>query len=81
MSEESVFVPLKVTKFFTSKVGEEFNIFIFKAEGSLTICREMVKIRIETTSWTVFPLKSRMCIWSSIIWMELRISKCWVSVR
>jgi hypothetical protein len=30
MIKESVFVPFKVTEFFTSKVGKEFNIFVFK---------------------------------------------------
>jgi hypothetical protein len=30
MSKENVFVPLKLTEFFASKVGKKFNIFIFE---------------------------------------------------
>ena len=37
----------------------------FRWEGSPTKCKEMVRIRVETTSWMVFPKGSRMGVWSS----------------
>jgi hypothetical protein len=50
MSKENFFAPLEVIEFFTSKVGKEFNIFVFKWEGSPIKYREMVKIRVKTVS-------------------------------
>jgi len=42
-------------------------------EGSSKKYREMVKIKVETAFWVVFPLESRK--WSSVIWMELKNSR------
>jgi len=53
----------------------------FKWEGSPTKCKEIVRIRVDTASWIVFPDGSRMGVWSSYVWKEYRIYRWLISVR
>jgi len=47
----------------------------FKCEGSPTKCKEIVRIRVDTASWIVFPDGLRMGVWSSYVWKEFRICR------
>ena len=74
-SEEGVFVPMKVNKLYTPKVGQKFNIFVFQIGRVSKKYKEIVRIRVDTTSWMIIPNGSKMGVWSLNVFMKFRICK------